>query len=391
MLIYVYDPDINLLGIVDVFTSLQWVRRYYKAGEFELVLSFTDDAAILQKRNYIWPQGSDEAGIIEYRNIKKDSNGQETIDIKGSFLTSICGRRAPDAEYLNGNAEQVMRGLMTKYLISPADTARTVPHLALAPIRNLTPAVQYQVDGKPDRYIEDSLVDVGQIVGLGHRNLFLPEQQLIQFDVYSGIDRSASQSANPPAIFSEDFENILEQEFVDSDDNLKTVAIVTGTYEWEYQTPEYDASGNVLKDASGKVKMQTLKSSKQMSVTVGTATGIDRRELIIDGGNNEIESGGYMSEADFTAALQSKGQAALAEHAEVRTFESKVNTHSNLIYREDYDLGDKVTCVSKKWGVTIDTQITEITEIYEQEGMSVVPTFGTNIPTLIDKIKQKMR
>jgi len=86
--------------------------------------------------------------------------------------------------------------------------------------------------------------------------------------------------------------------------------------------------------------------------------------------------------------LRNRGQSKLAEYADLKTYECKINPFSNLRYKEDYDLGDIVTCTSKKWGVTIDARITEVEEIYEENGVSLNVTFGNNIPTLIDKIKQ---
>jgi len=42
-------------------------------------------------------------------------------------------------------------------------------------------------------------------------------------------------------------------------------------------------------------------------------------------------------------------------------------------------------------GYTIDTRITAIEEVYEQNGFDIRVNFGDKIPTLIDKIKQKLR
>ena len=66
----------------------------------------------------------------------------------------------------------------------------------------------------------------------------------------------------------------------------------------------------------------------------------------------------------------------LAKCKQIETFESKINIRSNLIYKEDFDLGDVVTCISKKWGITIDSRITEIEEVYEEDGFNVNVVFG---------------
>lgn len=89
--------------------------------------------------------------------------------------------------------------------------------------------------------------------------------------------------------------------------------------------------------------------------------------------------------------LNDRGNNKLAETKEIQTFDSKINLTSNLVYKTDYDLGDIVTCTSKKWGITINSRITEIEEIYEEKGLSINATFGNNVPTLIDKIKQQIK
>jgi len=93
-------------------------------------------------------------------------------------------------------------------------------------------------------------------------------------------------------------------------------------------------------------------------------------------GNNQI------------AELRQRGLTELENHAEVLAFTSKVNTNSNLIYKKDYDLGDRVTCVNKDWGVKINVRITEIAEIYQRNAKAEIEiTFGESLPALLDVIK----
>ena len=194
----------------------------------------------------------------------------------------------------------------------------------------------------------------------GIRTLIDLQNKEMLFDVYQGLDRTAGQSENAPAIFSKEFENILHQEYTDSLNNYRTIALVAG---------EGEGSGRKL-------------------VTVGGGTGFDRYELFIDARDLQQED---MTNEEYEAVLTDRGQSKLAEMKEIQTFESKININSNLKYKEDFNLGDIVTCTSKKWGITIDTRITEVEEIYEETGFDVNITFGNSIPTLIDKIKQVVR
>ena len=56
----------------------------------------------------------------------------------------------------------------------------------------------------------------------------------------------------------------------------------------------------------------------------------------------------------------------------------------NFAYKTDYDLGDIVTVNKKAWSLEMDKRITEIQEIYENGGFSIVPTFGSPLPESVD-------
>lgn len=389
MYLAVYDTNIKWKGVIDDFTKLQWNRRHFKPGDFSLTaLANENSVTLLKKGNLIWKHGDKDAGYITDIGSSVNDDGEKMIIANGRHLLGYFDRRIPDTEYVSGAAETKLREFAMKYLISPADTARAIPRLVLAPAHGYTKEIQYQVVRKEDKYVSDAMADMGQLAALGQRIIFDPYGKQLLYDVYSGVNRTAGQNINPVAIFSVDFDNTKSQEYTDSDADLKNVVIVEGQYEWEYQTPVYDESGNPVKDSNGNVKTQTAKASKILTVTIGNAAGIDRREIFIDGGNNEIDGGGYLSEADFLTALISKGNTVLKERITARAFNSTIDANSNLVYKTDFDLGDMVTCVNKEWGIQLDTQITEIQEIYENQGVTVNVTFGNDTPTLLEKIKR---
>ena len=82
------------------------------------------------------------------------------------------------------------------------------------------------------------------------------------------------------------------------------------------------------------------------------------------------------------------GASELEQYAETLSFASKINTHANLKYREDYDLGDRVTCVNKRWGIKINVRITEVMETYQQNIEEIDITFGESLPALLTQIRQ---
>ena len=69
-------------------------------------------------------------------------------------------------------------------------------------------------------------------------------------------------------------------------------------------------------------------------------------------------------------------------------FVSTINTNSNLKFKADFDLGDRITCKEEKWGIQIDARITEVTETYQKGAEEIEATFGDSLPTLVDKIRK---
>lgn len=104
----------------------------------------------------------------------------------------------------------------------------------------------------------------------------------------------------------------------------------------------------------------------------------------------ETESGQTvtLTDAQYLALLSARGTEELEQYAETLAFGSKINTNANLQYGVDYDLGDRVTCINKRWRVRIDVRITEIEETYETSGEEIDITFGESLPALLTQIRQ---
>lgn len=363
MELYIFDKELNFKGILESYFSLIWTRKYSKCGTFELHCSLTPITLdLLKVGNVIWKKDDVEAGYIEYRNLKQDTEGKETLAVKGNFLTGYLGRRIVwGMKNFNTTPELAIRELINDNAINPTDTDRKIDLLTLGDVKGCTGDINLQVSYKNLLEETESIANTSE---LGIRTLIDIQNKQMVFDIYEGLDRSAGQSVNPPAIFSREFENILEQEYTDSFNNYRNTVLVAGEGE----------------------------GSERELVSIEEGQGLDRFEMFVDARDLQSTDGDTtIPIAEYRELLEGRGISKLSEHKEIQTFESKINLRSNLTYKEDFDLGDIVTCTSKKWGVTIDTRITEIEEVYEEDGYNVNVTFGNNIPTLIDVIKREVR
>lgn len=382
MEIKIFNRELELIGILDNFISLIWTRRYFQSGEFQLVAPLTVDSVNLLKRENIVYNGNgdNEAGYIETVNISRNTSGEEIMTIYGKFITNYLERRIVwGNDNVDSTSEVAMRSLVNKNAIT-CPSERIISNLQLGALKGYTETVKKSVS---DKSLIEAVQEIAETSQLGYRNTLDYINKKILFEVYKGVDRTVNQSLIAPCIFSRDFENILEQEYTDSLNNFRNVTLVAGAGE-------------------GSARKRT---------TVGFASGLDRFELFTDARDisdkktisiptNQVDENGNtiyedteieMTDSEYIPLLKQRGSEKLAECTDIKTFDSKINTRGNNIYKVDYDLGDIVTIQDKRWGLTIDTRITEIEEVYEGGKVEINPTFGNNVPTLIDKIKRMVR
>lgn len=358
--IRLFSLNFESLGEISNYISLQFVRSWSDIGAFELhVNCYTRYADQLQKKNLIvLGDQMNKCGMILHREIELDENGKATENwvIKGFLLKSICAQRitvppvSTGYDNKSGSAETVMKHYIDTQMVNPIDTARKIPNLVIATDQARGSHVDWQ-----SRYamLSDELTTISTNTGIGWDiTLDLANQQFI-FDCAVGRDLSASQSVNPPVIFSPDFNSVKSQHFIDSDLNLKNFAYVGG------QGEDID----------------------RVIQTVGIATGIDRRETFVDA--RDIDGTGSVT-------LAQRGQQALDEAANELYLEADILLKSPFKYEQDYDVGDIVTIQNKGWGYTVDERITAMQETYESTGLTLSATFGQKVPTLITRIKKEL-
>jgi hypothetical protein len=167
-------------------------------------------------------------------------------------------------------------------------------------------------------------------------------------EVYEGVDRSYS-SESGGTVFSQEFGNLKSLVVTEDDDLFKNVAYVTGcanndsrTVYYQYVSPEAGERSNW-------------------------------RELLVDGTDQKDGE----SNATWRKRQKQIGKDALAEHKNAVTFEVELALG---IFGKKYELGDKVTCKSKRYDLQFDTQITEYQYEYKQGVESVKIILG-NKPT----------
>lgn len=371
MELYVYSRAMVLLGVIDEITSLIWTRRYWSAGDFKLLVPFTDrHAALISKGNLIMRRGDTEAAEMRYINIRRDTQGVEEIEVQGKFLTGWIGKRIICGQIAAQDTTQsIIRRIVNETVVSPADPARRIPNVLLESEEEDTGSgmIDYTSEAFANALL--AIEAAAKAAKLGFKMRTDARAGKHYFTVYAGRNLTAEQGVFSPCIFSPEFDNVTEQEFENSIENLKSTAYVGG----EETVPRVVAE---VGDGS---------------------SGLDREEVFVnatditkvyrDASDTEITR----TDAEYLACLQERGYSELEQYAETLNFASQINPNANLEYRRDFDLGDRVTCLNRKWGIKINVRVTEVTETYQKNGKEIEITFGESLPTLIARIRKASR
>jgi hypothetical protein len=369
MELFILNKELELKGILENYTYLKWIRRFYKCGEFELHCKLNNKTInLIQEGNILFKKDDNEIGFIETIEFK-NLNGVDSISIKGKFVTAYLGRRINRGRIdFNGTCEELMRKLVNDNAINTLEH-RKIPNLILGDCKNFLEKINYQ---NSFGNILDEINKISMISEIGYNIIFDYSSKKLIFNTYKGIDRSYNQDKIAPCIFSRNFENILSQNLFRSSNDYKNTCLIAGSGEGEKRKL---AS---IENGFGLSRYELFVDARDLS---------DKEKIINDKGE-EVEAD--MSNDKYKNLLLQRGSEKLCKLKKIQTFDCKINTKGNNKYKVDYDLGDLVTIVDSSWNIQINTQITEIEEIYENGKLDINPIFGNNIPTVLDIIKRRL-
>lgn len=174
--------------------------------------------------------------------------------------------------------------------------------------------------------------------------------KFFKFMLYAGVDRSYDQTKVPYVIFSPDFDNMLNSNYVESKASLKNVTLVGG-----------EGEGSLRKYA-----------------TVGEASGLNRRELFTDAKDISSDVGNHkiLNAEEYAAVLKQRGNETLSENSEITSFEGEIETTQMFKYRTDFFNGDIVQ-LANEYGNESRVRIVEMVMTSDETGNSVYPTYKT--------------
>jgi hypothetical protein len=287
-------------------------------------MACTRDAMDIIAASNIFYKGKDgEAAFIEDYSATRDERGNEILNINGRFLSSLLDRRVINLS-VTGNLTSLVNAVLAQNFIGASNVNRNIPEFRavnLTTVNNPVIAVDYK-----NVTALEAIQKICQPNNIGFYVMFNIANASYDFHLYEGRQTNV--------IFSDNFFNILEQDYYYKTADAKTTCYVN------------------IQDA--------------ITVVGDTITGLDRKEMYLSGNANNTQS------------VTQQGQQALNDKAVIESFDTVINSGTlQFAYKTDWDLGDIVTSESIKWGKTIIQNLLEITEYYDKGGVHLTPIFGS--------------
>lgn len=460
--LYVLDQNLNVIGILDDYTSLIWAKRYNDVGDCEVYIGVSSKNLSILKRGY-YLQRLDDDMICRIKKIELDT------DVENGDYLIVTGYDAQDIldQRIIWN-QLTFNGKVENYIIRIIRDAFNMDQLEeVPPVRTQRQILNFKIANRT-RNLSDGISEQVQYDNVGEKVRTLcktynygckvyKENQNLVFDIYTGLDKSNS------VIFSPQYENLLSTKYNEDGTDMSNVALVGGREEKTKRITRtsnhasgieryemfVDASSTnntctwlelktmyPPKESGGVGYIQVISSTyivykldyldvilvdniqfHELKTTYSTGRVCYKRsngtyfyiafgdltleqlktlypnEILLYQINDAIaanlttakSSGGTITPPQDTDSvtianviyndyLLNIGYEEIAKHGLKTAFEGSVEPNVTFKYKEDYNLGDLVL-VQNEYGISAKARITEIVEVYDENGHSIEPKF----------------
>lgn len=351
----ILDSNFKDKDIIDAFESTIWTDRFNEYGDFEVVaLPSYKLLSSIKKGDYLRIENSDHLMNVESIQIASDSEDGDKFIITGKSLEFILNRRIVwTITTVKAKAPDIIEKLLNENAISPSIEARKIPGLMfkkvdLSSYENMK-EIEVQFYGES---LYDCISTLCKSENLGFK-ITLDDDYNLVFELYEGVDRSYDQFKNDPMIFSPDFDNLIESDYIDSDANYSNVVLVAG-------------------EGEGSNRKTVVKSLNDKEYS-----GIDRREIFSDASDlSKTVSSGTLTDSEYANQLSQRGEETLIDCKPYQYFEGSIDSDQSYEYTKDFYAGDIIQ-IQNQYGLEAKARIVEIIISQDDTGFTIYPTIET--------------
>lgn len=313
--------------------NIQWNRRYYEAGEYQLQLRTKDwDPAVA----YISTRDRPETGMVEKVETEHNLKGDFTL-VSGYFLEGMFNWKVVYPRWqASGNLAAACRELVSAQM---ADTGLLVPDA-----ENLGTDAACDVLGD---LLGDATYGMLKLQAFSQRITLDYQAETLSYSVWRGLDRTQAQSVNPYAVFSQDFGTVDTMTLTQDGSAYRNYAIAA-----------YDGG--------------------EMAVDIRAEPGEPKRMLFLDTGMGQADG---QTDAEFLAVVRTAALTELGMYVRIVNIDADV-LQNNLRYLADYDLGDLCDVRDDRLKLAFESRIIEVDEVWKENRHMVSLQFGDKLPTI---------
>lgn len=363
MELYTLDPLYRRQDVIDVWKSLIWTERYKDLGDFQLdIVSTNRSRSLLKAGTYL--AMSNSFYVMKITSVEDDdtSDGERLLTVKGTSFETILDTRVAAAALtdttttpkwtITDTPTAIMRKIFHDICVTGTLSAQDVlpfvvegtfmpPNTVAEPIDPVT------VDIEPMSVLS-AIKQIADVWNIGFRLLRHYDTSQIYWDVYTGSDRTSSQTAIPAVIFAPELDNLQ---------NTKELTDINGTANCAY-----------VFSPAGFVTVYAIGVDEDIA-------GFERQVLMVNA--TDVTTDAYPDPDDVTAILTQKGMEALSQAQPYQAFDGEISQTSEYLYGRDYHLGDIVEQRNSD-GVANNMRVTEQIFVSDENGERSYPTLTLN-------------
>lgn len=333
--VYALDYDFNLVMAGIPYDNLQWSRKYYEPGDFEmqLPLSVYDPSWA-----YIGSPERSELGMVQ--RVYSSESDHDKVIVGGFFAEKMLDEKVCFPRYIGDaqKTETAARAIFERY-------KEDIP-VSLAPENSPLLGDRTQSDFSDDS-LGDKLYRILESRELSYRVAYDFAANALRFGVWQGVDRTQSQTANSYHVFSLEFGNLAGRSVDFDESDWKNYAVI----------PCDGREGDNV---------------EQRTLYIDLSNGGRKRKIVVD--MRASHPGEGQASADFEAAVKQEAMERLLSYAKIEDVD--ISVLGDQGYMADYDLGDKCDVVLSDLGVRMESRIIEVYEVFKANGHEVTVGLG---------------
>ncbi len=311
MSLELYTPDYSNRYEISHAISVQMSRYYNDVGKLILIMPVNDyNIAALKNDCVLYDTKKKVAYII--KNVKIDTP-QNRITANGYTTNHLLNSRVIASPVAVSNVESGVYTVVNENL-------RGMTRVSAAAAKGLTEETEITLYGKP---VLEQIMPVLSGVELGHRMIWNHRAMEHVFEVYKGADLTTGIHA---VVFSDEQGTARDLVINDDVSTFKNVAYVVA-------------------------KFKQGETETELCEIVGTATGDDRHEAWFEISLTAEEG---ETEEQFRERMRVHGAMELGKLIARKSFSVVIDPSELGVL---YNVGDLVSCVSKRFGVKFNARI----------------------------------